>query len=112
MTLAKISEVTSEHILFSDGTEITYYHYQQCCEYNYADFEQLDDLARSAIFDTDNLKYEIVSGDGFRFGNDGKMFFVPCYSIQNGYYSDEVDIEQNGQKVITVDADYSFNHPE
>lgn len=105
MALARILEATSEHILFSDGTEITYDHNQDCCENNYADFEQIDDIARSTIFDTDKLRYEPVDGYGFRFGNEGNMFFVPCYSKQNGYYSDEVDIYLNGKAVLHVYAE-------
>lgn len=98
----KIKEVTRKHILFDNGYEITYAHEQDCCESNYADFEQLDDIARDTIFD-ENLTFEEVKGNGFRFGNNnGKMFFVPCYSDQNGYYSSEVEIFLNGKSVLYV----------
>ena len=98
----KIKEVTSEHILFDDGSEITYNYFQDCCEINYADFEQLDTIARNTEFNSD-LVFEKVDNNGFRFGNKpNKMFFVPCYSIQNGYYSSAVDIHYNGKEVLTV----------
>lgn len=29
-----------------------------------------------------------------------RMFFVPCYSEQNGYYSRDVDIYFNDEKVL------------
>lgn len=105
MAFSKISEVSPEHIFFTDGTEITYDHYQNCCEINYADFEQIDNIAIDTIFETDNLMFQPVDGYGFRFGNENKMFFVPCYSKQNGYYSDEVTIYVNGKAVLYVYAE-------
>ena len=38
---------------------------------------------------------------GFRFGSDHvNMFFVPCYSVQNGYYNSAVDIYYNHKLVL------------
>ena len=105
MALCKIKEITEEHILFEDGSEITYYHGQDCCEWNYADFEQLDDIARNTVFDTENLKFYYVNKAGFSFGND-RMFFVPCYSEQNGYYSDDIDILFNGVQVFNFNCKF------
>ena len=95
-----ITEVTSEYIKFSNGSKITYDHNQECCEYNYADFEQLDDLARNTTF-TLPLSFEECDY-GFRFGNEYKMYFVPCYSEQNGYYSTDVDIYLDGRQVLNT----------
>lgn len=101
--MAKILDVTDYGIIFDDGTEITDYHEQECCEFNYADYEQLDDIARITDFDTSNLVFEEVSDSGFRFGNaPNKMFFVPCYSYQNGYYSSNVQIYLNEKRVLNV----------
>ena len=98
----KIKEITYEHILFDDGSKITYDHEPDCCETNYADFEQLDTIARRTEFDSD-LVFETVDFVGFRFGNKpNKMFFVPCYSNQNGYYSNELEILYNGKEVLTA----------
>ena len=95
----KIKEVTSEHILFDDGSEITFDHECDCCESNYADFEQLDTIARNTEFDPDLIFED--SDYGFRFGNKpNKMFFVPCYSSQNGYYSNDVTIYYKGKEVL------------
>lgn len=99
--MAKIKEITENHILFDDGSIITFDHYQECCEYNYADFEQIDDIARSYDYDTSNLMFESVDNSGFRFGDNGMMFFVPCYSEQNGYYTDDIDIYLNGNIVLS-----------
>lgn len=98
----KIKEITSEHIKFNNGEEITFFHRQDCCEDNYADFEQLDDIARVAEFSTP-LKFEKVDNTGFRFGNEGRMFFVPCYSYQNGYYSSDLQIYYNNDLVVDLD---------
>lgn len=98
----RIAEVTEEYILFDNGDRITYDHEQDCCESNYADFEQLDDIARTTDFDTP-IEFEDAEEYGFRFGNnDGRMFFIPCYSQQNGYYSNDVDIYYNGELVINT----------
>jgi hypothetical protein len=87
----KIKRIDDTGIYFNNDSRIYYTHYQDCCERNYADFEQLDDLARNYEFE-ENLKFEIVEGAGFRFGDTRRMFFVPCYSEQNGYYSCDIDI--------------------
>lgn len=95
--MAKIIRTEENLIEFSDGTRITCDHDQDCCEWNYADCEQLDDLARGYDFNTTKLTFEAVDGCGFRFGDrPERMFFVPCYSVQNGYYSDDIDVYLNG----------------
>mgnify|MGYP001625605707 FL=1 len=39
----RIKQITEDHILFTNGDTITYDHIQDCCEHNYADFEQIDE---------------------------------------------------------------------
>lgn len=91
----KIKEVNENMILFDNGNSITFDHEQDCCEWNYADFEQLDDIAKATEFERP-LEFQACEGQGFLFGNrPGKMFFVPCYSCQNGYYASDVDIYYN-----------------
>jgi hypothetical protein len=94
----KIVRAEKEILVFSDGTTITSCHCQDCCEYNYADFSAIDDLAREWEF-RHPLTFE-ASNYGFRFGNKDKMVFVPCYSEQNGYYSYSVEIYYNGAPVF------------
>jgi len=65
----------------------------------------LDDIAKITEFDTKNMVFERVEGSGFRFGNENKMFFVPCYSEQNGYYSTEIEIYYNDKKVLEFDCE-------
>lgn len=88
----KILKITEDAIEFNNGTAITYYHEQDCCEHNYADFQQIEDLAYEVEFD-ENLVFEAVPEYGFRFGSKGTpMFFILCYSYQNGYYSSDISI--------------------
>ena len=110
MTTIKITNVTNEAIEFSDGSRITFDHEQDCCEWNYADFEQLDDLARAYNFQLP-LRFEATEGSGFNFGDSRRMFFVPCYSEQNGYYTDEIDIyytyfKHGNKPVLTFGAEF------
>lgn len=49
----RIKKITEEAIIFDNGNTIAYDHEQDCCEMNYADFDQLDDLARNYDFKED-----------------------------------------------------------
>lgn len=98
----KIISVTDEAIEFDNGSRITYDHEQDCCECNYADFNQLDDLGRAHDFEPE-LRFETCEY-GFRFGDSRRMFFIPCYSCQNGYYSSDVDIYLNGECVANTNG--------
>lgn len=104
----KISKVDEFSIRFDNGNFITFFHEQDCCEHNYADFSQLEELAFDTEFEED-LMFEEVPSSGFRFGNEGKMFFIPCYSDQNGYYSDDIYIFYNGKKVIYMQCEERDN---
>ena len=89
-------------IVFDDNTVINAEHCPDCCENNYADFEQIDDVALNYTF-KGNIEFEAVDGSGFRFGDSRMKFFVPCYSEQNGYYSSDIDIYwTDGNKVLTA----------
>jgi len=99
----KISQVTNENIIFGNGNCIWFDYSEKCCTYNYADFTQLEEMALDYEFD-ENLIFESVEDAGFRFGDKGMMFFIPCYSDQNGYYSSDVRIYYNREKVLDVDA--------
>lgn len=71
----KIKEVNTNYILFDNGSRITFDHEQDCCETNYADFEQLEDLALEYEFENDSI-FEVVPENGFRFSKQ----FVPTFS--------------------------------
>ena len=84
-------------VVFDNNYQISCSHQPDCCEYNYADFQQLDDEAINYDY-AENLLFEIVDGHGFRFGDKRRLFFVPCYSEQNGYYSSDIDIQYYNDK--------------
>lgn len=100
----RIIKVKGDGIYFDNNKAITYYHDQDCCEHNYADFEQIDDLALTTEFD-EELKFEEIENSGFRFGNENKMFFIPCYSKQNGYYSSDIEIYYNGNMMLNFNCE-------
>ena len=105
----RIKEVNENMILFDNGNSITFDHEQDCCEQNYADFEQLDDIAKATEFDP-GLEFQACEGQGFLFGNrPGKMFFVPCYSCQNGYYSTDVNIYYTGELATHLNCQEDFD---
>ena len=85
--IVKIEKITDDAIYFSNKGKLMHSYTQDCCEYNYADFESLND---TTIFDEyfDKLVFEVIEGIGFRLNG----YLVNCYSIQNGYYSSWVDI--------------------
>lgn len=98
----KIESINEYSIQFNNGSEITFRHYQDCCERNYADFEQIEKSALEVEFN-ENLIFEELERQGFRFGSVGTlMFFVPCYSKQNGYYSSDIEIYYNKDLVINT----------
>ena len=99
----KIKEVTKDEIIFDNGDRIEFGHNAWCCEYNYADFEQLDDIARKHEYKAP-LRFEAVNEYGFRFGDESYMSFVPCYSYQNGFYSTDIQIYYNGKQVLDFDV--------
>ena len=108
--MAKIIELYENLIRFDDGTAITAFHAQDCCEHNYADCEQLDDIARNTDFDTSRLEIDILQDQGFRFGNKPfNMHFVPCYSEQNGYYSTNLDIFINDKMAGMLRCEEHFS---
>lgn len=103
--MMKIKTIDEYAITFDNGNTITFDHDYDCCEWNYADFQQIDDIARNWKFN-ENLDFESVEGSGFRFGNlPNKMVFVPCYSEQNGYYSSDIDIYYNNELKLHFEAE-------
>lgn len=100
----KIEKITDEKIIFDNGCELYYDHEQDCCEHNYADFEILKTYNISPktgrtinIYDIEfgGCLVEIfgggVSNMGFNLKSvNGEKFFIPCYSFQNGYYTDKL----------------------
>lgn len=99
----KIVNITRGFVEFDNGKYLKYYHEQDCCECNYADFEQIDDIAMEQEF-SEELKFEKLE-HGFRFGDERYMVYVPCYSIQNGFYSSCVDIYFDDKEIFCISGE-------
>ena len=98
---------SSDNLILKDGTVVSYYGDENdgpndC--FNYADWSSLED---TGFFDDDSVKAETVKIDvcddyGFRLNG----YFVNCYSVQNGYYTDELTISvDNDEKNIHFKVD-------
>lgn len=63
----RILKITEYSIEFDNGKDIRFDHDQDCCEINYADFEQLDSLAREVDFsefsDASKLRHSEIRFD-------------------------------------------------
>ena len=96
----KIIKITDEEIIFDNGCYLTYAHNPDCCEYNYADFSQLEDTCiEDEEFEFSEKMLEFECDYGFRLvAKSGNKYFIPCYSCQNGYYSNTLDIIFKGEK--------------
>lgn len=102
----KIKKLDENFILFDNGSVISGSHYPECCEENFIDPSQLEDIAMDFDFPED-LVFEKCDY-GFRFGDGISMFFVPCYSEQNGYYSCDIDInykDKNGTIIKSISTE-------
>lgn len=67
---------------------IASYYYQGCCEYNYIDGGGLEDTLITEMR-SNKLLIEFIDEYGIRINSNG----IPCYSVQNGYYSSEIQLE-------------------
>ena len=102
-----------EKIQFTDGSTITFDHDQDCCEHNYADFSVLDVFYHGERFTDYRVTHDnggfilVLEGVPRRDDLDLKVgfgyemrIFIPCYSEQNGYYSDQIDIYINNKSRV------------
>lgn len=99
--LMKIKKVTEDYILFDNGKKITFDHEQDCCEYNFADFKHITRKAKKMLFPQE-LKFEWGLGDEFYFYDVyGNAVRVNCYTKQDGYYTDNIQIYYDGKEVLS-----------
>ena len=106
----KISRIEEDYIEFNDGRKITFRNDEMWAR-NYAAFSALKDCGVQHVkFNTKDkdIQFEKAANHGFRFGDGIMMFFVPCYSEQNGYYSCDLDILFDGQVVLTAEGECSY----
>ncbi len=101
----KIKEITSDYALFDDGTKLSSYHDQDCCENVYADFEQL----KTTAIENEEFTYEdLLQMQGIEdTGVKIKGYLIPCYNSQNGYYSSNLEMVVESPNKPTVKIDVS-----
>ncbi len=57
----------------------------------------------------EELIFEAVENCGFRYGSKNTpMLFIPCYSEQNVFYSTNIEIFYNNEKVLCSDREEVF----
>ena len=109
MTPVSIAEVNEEGIIFSNGAMLSHYHESDCCESVYADWKYL--IGEEFPNNITHIKIQIVPESGFRLilltsDSEGDytpyQFYVPCYNIQNGYYSNALALTIGIQGVVTL----------
>ena len=107
----KVVEI-KDGLIFDDGTILTSYHDQDCCEIHELDFSNIE------LNEFDGLEFNLDPA------NDGEAFFrripeygielipvkghsvkIPGYGYNNGYYSDnlEISLTRPGEECIYFD---------
>lgn len=101
----KIVGINYDTISLSNGDMIGHNHNADCCENNYADFASLED---TSFIEQEFNEFIFEKVDcGFLLNG----YLINCYSVQNGYYSSDVDIlyfprgENRGFKVLNIDCE-------
>lgn len=101
MNKVKVSEVHDDEILFENGYKLYSQHDTECCEEHYmycgdlttTDFEALE-------FDLEGVFFERIEGFGIALlPVNGHPVRIPCHAYNNGYYSDELVLVLEGNKI-------------
>lgn len=104
----KILSISKIGIKFDNGKVLEDYHDQDCCEWVYADWENMQVMgetkynylcARDLDF-FENILESIVPIEDLGFyivTKQGICILVSCYNYQNGYYSDELSLKYDDQ---------------
>lgn len=111
----KIIKVTEDCILFDNGFELTSYHEHDCCEEHYVDFTSINGQGwedkefpetLKGLVKLENIEYgkeAFHDYDGYSFCNivdkKGNVYVLNIYNSNNGYYSNDVDLLMNGEKL-------------
>lgn len=90
--------VDEEGIEFSDGSKMSHFHGQDCCEHVYAnwidwsnDFTDVTEITSLTVWTVPNAGIRIQFSRGWGCDSDF-VWFVACYNEQNGYYSSDLAI--------------------
>jgi hypothetical protein len=97
-----IPEVETNGLYLEDENGVGYRlyssHISDCCEVHYLAFDSLELSEFEGLlfdFDTEDLSNSIerVKGSGIRLKpNNGHPIFIPGYSCNNGFYSDDITL--------------------
>lgn len=93
-------EINGLYLEDENGVDYRLYsqHYTSCCEVHYLAFDSLELSEFEGLlfdFDTEDLSNSIerVEGSGIRLKpNNGHPIFIPGYSSNNGFYSDNLSL--------------------
>lgn len=100
----KVKQITSDGIIFEDGSKLFSDHLQDCCGHHWLDFEHIK------LEDFDGLEFDLSSDsffnpiDGYGIELDpihGYSVKIPGYGSNNGYYSSELTlvlVDPNGNE--------------
>ena len=109
----RIVGISEDNLVFDNGTTMSSFHEQDCCESHWADFSVMEGYNINTVtgetidikeveFDEDIKDYiELVEDAGFNLiAKDGSKYFIPCYASNNGYYSSDLTlvISRDNQK--------------
>ena len=94
--IGKVKYITQDAIHFNESLIVEFFHNPDCCEVNFADLTALNDTT----FTTDKFKTLIIETCEYGYRVNG--YFIPCYSMQNGYYSNEVSCSLRTDKVLAT----------
>lgn len=114
----KIKKINEEGILFDDGSTLIDYHERECCEYVYASWKDMVAITEAngnelklADFDFfENILDSIVPIEELGFylvTKQGLCIRVDCYNIQNGYYSNDLELRYTSKNREEVRKDIS-----
>ena len=91
----KVVKIENGELVFENGTRLLSNHDQDCCEWHYLDFADLD------VSDFDGLEFDLTNDNFFNRIEDygielkpikGHSVKVPGYGSNNGYYGSDIDL--------------------
>lgn len=106
----KVVKIENKGLVFNDGTQLFSEHEQDCCEWHYLDFSDLN------LSDFDGLEFNLIGDDFFNRIEDygielkpinGHSVRVPGYGMNNGYYSSYIDlviVDANNKTIKSYDV--------
>lgn len=102
------TESVESYILFDNGEKLSSIHDDDCCEQVFADFKNMQVMGEREknYVNADELDFfenildSVVPIEDLGFylvTKQGICLLVSCYNVQNGYYSNELELEYKGK---------------